>query len=124
MGWYAVKKDGKYRYSLQFDAITDEQIQVGELLEKLGNRKSAIIVPALYEYIKRHPEITEDHAKIKVQVEPSIKRAELEKMVLSILERKLPEMQLSYNQERPESLPIIADSDIDEMLQNLDLFNE
>ena len=73
-----MKKDGKYRYSLQFDAITDEQIQVGELLEKLGNRKSAIIVPALFEYIKRHPEITEDHAKIKVQVEPSIKRAELE----------------------------------------------
>ena len=60
-----MKKDGKYRYSLQFDAITDEQIQVGELLEKLGNRKSAIIVPALFEYIKRHPEITEDHAKIK-----------------------------------------------------------
>lgn len=64
-----MKKDGKYRYSLQFDAITDEQIQVGELLEKLGNRKSAIIVPALFEYIKRHPEITEDHAKIKVQVQ-------------------------------------------------------
>ena len=119
-----MKKDGKYRYSLQFDAITDEQIQVGELLEKLGNRKSAIIVPALFEYIKRHPEITEDHAKIKVQVEPSIKRAELEKMVLSILERKLLEMQLSYSQEKSESLPIIADSDIDEMLQNLDLFNE
>ena len=97
---------------MQFDAITDEQIQVGELLEKLGNRKSAIIVPALFEYIKRHPEITEDHAKIKVQVEPSIKRAELEKMVLS------------YSQEKSESLPIIADSDIDEMLQNLDLFNE
>lgn len=70
---------------MQFDAITDEQIQVGELLEKLGNRKSAIIVPALFEYIKRHPEITEDHAKIKVQVEPSIKRAELEKMVLAFL---------------------------------------
>ena len=119
-----MKKDGKYRYSLQFDAITDEQIQVGELLEKLGNQKSAIIVPALFEYIKRHPEITEDHAKIKVQVEPSIKRAELEKMVLSILERKLPEMQLSYSQEKSESLPIIADSDIDEMLQNLGLFNE
>lgn len=33
---------------MQFDAITDEQIQVGELLEKLGNRKSAIIVPALF----------------------------------------------------------------------------
>ena len=45
-------------------------------------------------------------------------------MVLSILERKLPEMQLSYSQEKSESLPIIADSDIDEMLQNLDLFNE
>ena len=60
---------------MQFDAITDEQIQVGELLEKLGNRKSAIIVPALFEYIKRHPEITEDHAKIDVYKRQLLRRS-------------------------------------------------
>lgn len=118
-----MKKDGKYRYSLQFDAVAEEQIQVGELLEKLGNRKSAFIVSVLNEYIKAHPEILEDNAKIKVQVEPSIRRAELEKMVLSIIEKKLPGMQPNRSPEVFEELPVIADSDIDEMLQNLDLFD-
>ena len=38
-----MKRDGKYRFSLQFGTETTEQIQAGELLERLGNRKSAIV---------------------------------------------------------------------------------
>ena len=46
-----MKRDGKYRFSLQFRSETDEQVQAGELLERLGNRKSAVVVAALNAYI-------------------------------------------------------------------------
>ena len=42
-----MRKDGKYRFTLQFSADSEDQIRVGELLENLGNRKSTIIVSAL-----------------------------------------------------------------------------
>lgn len=35
-----MKKDGKYRYSLQFGMSSEEEIRAGELLESLGNKKS------------------------------------------------------------------------------------
>ena len=43
-----------YRFSLQFGADTESKIRIGELLEKLGNKKSALIVPALIESIWRN----------------------------------------------------------------------
>ena len=49
-----MRKDGKYRFTLQFSADNEDQIRVGELLEKLGNRKSTIIVSALSDYINAH----------------------------------------------------------------------
>lgn len=42
-----MKKDGLYRYSLQFPDDSEKRIRAGELLEKLGNKKSAVIVAAL-----------------------------------------------------------------------------
>ena len=50
-----MKKDGRYRYTLQFGMESEEQIRAGELLEKLGNGKSTIIVAALNEYLDSHP---------------------------------------------------------------------
>ena len=49
-----MKKDGKYRYSLQFGMGTEEEIRAGELLENLGNRKSKVLIAALNEYIANH----------------------------------------------------------------------
>ncbi len=46
-----MKKDGKYRFSLQFSGDTQEKRDVGELLEGMGNRKSALIVEVLSRYI-------------------------------------------------------------------------
>ncbi len=48
-----MKKDGKYRFSLQFSADSEEQVRAGELLERLGNRKSAVVVAALNDYATR-----------------------------------------------------------------------
>ena len=56
-----MRKDGKYRFTLQFSADSEDQIRVGELLENLGNRKSTIIVLALSDYIKAHPELQSGH---------------------------------------------------------------
>lgn len=42
-----MKRDGVYRFNLQFPADTQEHIRVGEVLERLGKRKSSLIVAAL-----------------------------------------------------------------------------
>ena len=55
IGGNPVRNNGKYRFSLQFPAETEEQIQADELLERLGNRKSAVVVAALGEYLAAHP---------------------------------------------------------------------
>ena len=49
-----MKKDGKYRYSLQFGMGTEEEIRAGDLLENLGNRKSKVLIAALNENIANH----------------------------------------------------------------------
>ena len=41
-----MKKDGKYRFSLQFNSDTEEQLQAGELLERMGNKKSHLVIAA------------------------------------------------------------------------------
>lgn len=38
-----MKKDGRYRFTLQFGSDSEEQIRVGEFLESLGNKKSAVM---------------------------------------------------------------------------------
>ena len=61
-----MKKNGIYRFSLQFGAGTEEQIRAGELLERLGNKKSQIIVAALNEYMKTHPELEKKDFLLKL----------------------------------------------------------
>ena len=46
-----MKKGNVYRFSLQFSADTEPGICAGELLERLGNKKSALVVKALNEFI-------------------------------------------------------------------------
>ncbi len=52
-----MKIDGKYRFSLQFPATTTKQKAVGEALEMLGNRKSTLVVNAVFQYKSVHPEL-------------------------------------------------------------------
>lgn len=51
-----MKKNGKYRFTLQFGMDSEDEIRAGEILEKLGNKKSKILVAALNEYASNHPE--------------------------------------------------------------------
>lgn len=86
-----MRKDGKYRFTLQFGADSEDQIRVGELLENLGNRKSTIIVSALSDYINAHPELQSGYSKIEVKVAPAFDRSQMERLIRSIVEEKLSE---------------------------------
>ena len=105
-----MKRDGKYRFSLQFGSETREQVQAGELLERLGNRKSAVVIAALNAYIAAHPELAEP-APVSVKIDGGIRREALEQMIRSIIETPSIQMQEDLN------------VDIAAMISNLELFD-
>ena len=76
--------DNKYRYSLQWDAFSEEQIRAGQLMERLGNHKSKVVVPALIEYMERHPEVMLPDGKINIVVQQAQSREQMETMVKSM----------------------------------------
>lgn len=84
-----MKKDGKYRFTLQFGSESEKQQRVGELLEKLGNRKSALVVEALNEYLAAHPQLQDPHCKIEVKLALDSSRRGIEEMVRGMVEEKL-----------------------------------
>ena len=88
-----MKRDGKYRFSLQFGSETQEQVQAGELLERLGNRKSAVVIAALNAYIAAHSELAES-APVSVKIDGGIRREALEQMIRSIIDERIANGQL------------------------------
>lgn len=61
-------KDGKYRYTLQFGMYSEDEQRAGKFLERLGNRKSPIVVAAINEYLQNHPEFANAQAEIHFHV--------------------------------------------------------
>ena len=118
-----MKKDGKYRYTLQFDDATEDHRLVGDFLERLGNRKSAVIIEAVRIYLDCHPELMEGHAKIQVQVEGTLNWSEIERKIRSMIEEKISSVQMNDVIEEQDNVSGIAENDLDEMLRNLDMFN-
>lgn len=120
-----MRKDGKYRFTLQFSANSEEQIRVGELLEKLGNRKSTIIVSALSDYINAHPELQSGYSKIEVKVAPAFDRSQMERLIRSIVEEKLSELHTTETiaDTSMSGTSEALEEDITKMLDNLDMFN-
>lgn len=43
--------DNKFRFSLQWGNDTEEKARAGELLERMGNKKSEFVVLAVTEYL-------------------------------------------------------------------------
>ena len=64
-----MRRDDKYRFSLGWGRDTAEKIAVGDFLEKLKNRKSDFIVQAVWEYIRNHPEVMAENAKIVITIQ-------------------------------------------------------
>lgn len=120
-----MKQNGKYRFSLQFKADSNANIAAGDLLERLGNRKSAVVVAALNDYISVHPEIAAGTAKISVKIESEVKRELLEEMIRALIDEKIAALQMQPNAAPPyidEQVQGNLSNDIAAMISNLDLF--
>lgn len=118
-----MKKDGKYRYSLQFGSQTEEEIRAGELLERLGNKKSIIVVAALNDYIASHPDLETPYCKIEVKREPGYPQNGIEEMVRTIVEERLRNIAIGgIPAETAKETTDMLEADVAQMLDNLDLF--
>ena len=124
-----MKKDGKYRFSLQFPDTTEENRIVGELLERMGNRKSILIVDAVREYLLHHPELQEENCKIEISMTPAETPENLEQLVRQMVEEKIALYQTVNSTEYPpvENVSQMEtkdnrEEDISLMLDNLDFF--
>lgn len=126
-----MKKDGKYCYTLQFRADSEERVQAGELLERLGNKKSAVVVAALNEYLASHPELQRNDCRIEV-VSSGYSPKKVEQLIRRIVEEKIAELHFSAErrrdpsetvlQEPPMEISEVKEDDIAQMLENLELF--
>lgn len=117
-----MKQNGMYRYCIQFRANTESEIRAGELLEKLGRKKSAVIVATLLEYMDNHPESSEgDHGHVTVN---TISIDTLETHISRLIEEKLRGIQLPPHSEGiPQEQAEEVSQDIMDMLDDLNLFN-
>jgi pyruvate/2-oxoglutarate dehydrogenase complex dihydrolipoamide acyltransferase (E2) component len=118
-----MKKDNGFRYTLQFPAKTEEQRQVGALLEGLGSKKSALIVRAVAEYAARHPA---DETAIVVPVAaaspPGVTQEDVRRIVREMMQAAGESIQ---QDEAP--FPQVTepeDADITAMLAGLSLFSQ
>ena len=133
-----MKKDGLYRYSLQFPDDSEKRIRAGELLEKLGNKKSTVIVAALNEYLDNHPEFETQGLRIRIEQENGISRDKLERLIRTLIQEQLqhttePPLNVqtveksglipsSEGERSKEEMPESLKEDIAQMLANLDMF--
>lgn len=118
-----MKKNGKYRFSLQFDALTEEQVQAGEFLESLGNKKSSVLVCALSEYLAAHPELQNTGKRLQIKVTTGYNRADLERIVTEIVERRLTQQAPEPHIPSADSPSYELETDISQMLDNLSAFS-
>ena len=126
-----MRRDDKYRFSLSWGRDTAEKIAVGDLLEKLKNRKSDLIVQAVWEYIGNHPEVMAENAKIVITVQstPTDEQtlAKIQQMIDASVERLKDIMKFQIQQEKQveQAAPtVLNQQDLDDMLDNLTIFDQ
>lgn len=117
-----MKKDGKYKFNLQFPSETEEQIRAGELLEKLGHQKSAVVVEALNSYILQHPELLGNSFKIEIHSNPAFDRGMLEQLIRDMVTEHFSHLKATEPGILMQMDENNIEADISQMLDNLDLF--
>jgi len=118
-----MKKDGKYRFSLQFGSETEAEILVGDFLERIGNKKSEFIIPVIADYLTRHPELQSTNVKIEVKFSTDYSRNEMELFIRNIIEERLAE--LHDPNSRNVAIKVESDTigeDVVRMLDNIIFF--
>ena len=117
-----MKKDGKYRYSLQFGMGSEEEIRAGELLESLGNKKSKVLIAALTEYVANHPELESEHCELKLSFQ-SVPMELLEIKIRQLVEERLGSVPADIvHKDIPSEAIDHVSQDIVDMLDDLELF--
>ena len=126
-----MRRDDKYRFSLSWGRDTAEKIAVGDLLEKLKNRKSDLIVQAVWEFIGNHPEVMAENTKIVIAVQSTQTDeqtlAQIQRMIDASMERLKDSMKLQVPQEQHgvQTAPAGPNQqDLDDMLDNLTIFDQ
>lgn len=100
----------------------DEQ-RAGEFLERLGNRKSPIVVAAINEYLQNHPEFSNKQAKIHFHIS-GIAPKLLEEKIRAVVDAYLKSHDGAYIPSQT-STAVSTDqvsADILDMLGDLDCF--
>lgn len=115
-------KDGKYRFTLQFGMDTEEEKRAGGFLEKIGKRKSPILVAAVNEYLDNHPNLLSGEHKIQFQIK-GIPQEQLEECVRRIVAEHLGPAAASVSPASTQEDSKQVSDDILEMLNDLDCFN-
>ena len=116
-------KDGKYRYTLQFGMESEAEQQAGSFLERLGNRKSPVIVAAINEYLQHHPELRDGNSKVQFTISGVDPRM-LDAKICQLIEERLrsgisiPPQADTLSSETPK----LVSNDILDMLSDLDCF--
>jgi len=126
-----LRRDDKYRFSLGWGRDTAEKIAVGDFLEKLKNRKSDFIVQAVWEYIRNHPEVMAENAKIVITIQstPTDEQtiARIQSMIDASVERLKERIKLQIEQEQQNGQEVFDgpnEQDLDNMLDNLLIFDQ
>jgi len=118
-----VKTLNRYRFSLQWGVDSAEKIQAGDILEKLGNKKSEFIVLAVTEYLKTHPDIPSDGRKINIIIKPSVTREQIEAMVKAAIHEHMAGLvPVTLKTGAANTVDPPDESNIDIMIKNLDMF--
>ena len=121
-------KDDKYRFSLGWSRDTAEKIAVGDLLEKLKNHKSDLVVQAVWEYIGNHPEVMAENTKIVIAVHSTPtdeqKLAQIQSMIDASVEKLRASLKVQIEKGHQEEADGTSEQDLDDMLSNLDIFNQ
>jgi len=105
-----------------------EQIQAGEFLESLGNRKSNFIVMIVGEYLRQHPEALSQDVKVTIHTQSTLSReqmlAEVRSAVKGYVEEAIANM-VPGSPSNPSSPPAAGptEQDLDNMLSNLNFFS-
>ena len=126
----ALRRDDKFRFSLQWSADTEEKSRVGSLLERMGNKKSDFIVMAVVDYLERHPEIEIPGSKIKITYQPLHTKEQLLAMVRDMVKSSMGEFMErkavapAEDNQFSETPSGPSERDIDAMVESLKLFDQ
>lgn len=103
-----MKKNGKYRFTLQFDSNSDENKLVGECLEQLGHQKSKFVITAILGYLRDNPDFTPDSVDFS--------------SIFSQYNNNIRTNRNTTQSESPKNSPSVSPEQMDSMLDCLDLF--